>query len=221
LAALSERADPVAVTFIPNGVDPDRFQPPAQRPPEPFRFLFVGRLNDQKDVGLLLAAVAELSHSAKRPFRLSIVGDGPLRGSLRQRATSLGIDGLVDWLDWLPREQMPSIYQSAHCVVNPSHYEGMPNVILEAMACAIPVIVSDVAGNRDVVEDGKSGMVVPRDSREGLVKAMARALREQPYIENLGACARNRVVERYSWDVATLQYIKLLERGIESKTLSS
>jgi glycosyltransferase involved in cell wall biosynthesis len=216
LAALSESADPIAVTYIPNGVDLERFRPPAQRPPGPFHFLFVGRLNEQKNVGLLLEAVAELSRSTKLPFRVSIVGEGPLRDSLRQRATSLGLDGLVDWVKWLPREEMPAIYQSAHCVVNPSHYEGMPNVVLEAMACAVPVIVSDVAGNRDVVEEGKSGLIVPHDSREGLMEAMARALREQPEFESLGASARSRVAERYSWDAATSQYVGLLARSTES-----
>jgi glycosyltransferase involved in cell wall biosynthesis len=213
LAALSERADPVAVRIIPNGVDLERFRPPAQRPQEPFRFLFVGRLNEQKNVGLLLEAVAELARTVRRPFRLSIVGDGPLRGALRERAALLELDGLVDWVTWLPREQMPAIYRSAHCVVNPSHYEGMPNVVLEAMACAVPVIVSDVAGNRDVVEDGRTGLVVARDSREELVEAMARALREQPYLESLGVRARTLVAERYSWDAATLQYVDLLARG--------
>lgn len=220
LAAMSENADPIAVRFIPNGVDLERFKPAAHRPHGPFRFLFVGRLNEQKNVGLLLEAVAALSGSENPPFRVSIVGDGPLYDSLRKHAASLGIDGFVDWVKWLSRQQMPALYQSAHCVINPSHYEGMPNVVLEAMACAVPVIVSDVAGNRDVVEHGKSGIVVPHNDREGLVAAMARALREQSYLESLGATARSRA-EQYSWDAATLQYIALLARDTESKTLGN
>jgi glycosyltransferase involved in cell wall biosynthesis len=218
LAALSASADPVAVTFIPNGVDLERFRPPAQRPLEPFRFLFAGRLHDQKNVGLLLEAAAELSRSANRPFRVSIVGDGPLRDSLRQRAAVLQLDGIVDWVDWLPREQMPAVYQAAHCIVNPSHYEGMPNVVLEAMACAVPVIVSNVAGNRDLVQAGKGGWVVAVDSREELVEAMAQALRERPHLDDRGASARSFVAERFSWDATTLQYIDLLARGAEPES---
>lgn len=217
LATLSERADPIAVKFIPNGVDLERFRPSAQRPPEPFHFLFVGRLNEQKNVGVLLEAVAELSRTTALPFRVSIVGDGPLRGSLRQRASVLGLDALVDWVQWLPREQMPALYRSAHCVINPSRYEGMPNVVLEAMACAIPVIVSDVAGNRDLVENGKNGFVVPCDSPGELKQAMALALGDQPGLEILGAGAR-RCAERHSWDAATVQYIDLLARGLKSAT---
>jgi glycosyltransferase involved in cell wall biosynthesis len=213
LAALSENADPIVVRIIPNGVDLERFRPPARRPPEPFRFLFVGRLNEQKNVGLLLDAVAALARAGNRPFRVSIVGDGPLHGVLRERATLLELDGLVDWVTWLPREEMPAIYRSAHCVVNPSHYEGMPNVVLEAMACAIPVIVSNVAGNRDVVEHGSNGLIVAHDSREELVAAMARALREQSYLESLGVRARTQVAERYSWDAATLRYLDLFARN--------
>ena len=217
LAALSESADPIAVKIIPNGVDLERFRPSRQRPPEPFHFLFAGRLNEQKNVGLLLEAIAESLRSANRPFRVSIVGDGPLRGSLRQRATQLELDGVVDWVEWLPRGQMPAMYQSAHCVINPSHYEGMPNVVLEAMACAVPVIVSNVAGNRDVVEDGNCGWVVAHDSCAALVDAMAKALGEEAPLESLGARARRYVEERYSWDSTTLQYIDLLARGAESE----
>lgn len=218
LAVMSENADPIAVRFIPNGVDLERFKPAAHRPSDPFRFLFVGRLNEQKNVGLLLEAAAALSRSGNPPFRVSIVGDGPLHHSLRKHAASLGIDGFVDWVKWLTRDQMPAVYQSAHCVINPSHYEGMPNVVLEAMACAVPVIVSDVAGNRDIVENDKSGIVVPHNDCKGLVAAMARALREQNYLETLGAHARSRA-EQYSWDATTLQYIDLFASGAESKTL--
>ncbi len=209
LAALSERADPVAVRFIPNGIDLVRFHPPAQRPAGPFRFLFVGRLNEQKNVALLLDAAAELVRREAPPFRLSIVGDGPLHDALRVRASSLGLDDRIDWVKWLPREAMPATYQAAHCVVNPSHYEGMPNVVLEAMACAVPVIVSDVAGNRDVVVDGESGLVVHGDDRDALAAALSRVLREPSLPEALGAGAR-RAAEQYSWDTTTARYVDLL-----------
>jgi glycosyltransferase involved in cell wall biosynthesis len=211
LAALSERADPVAVQTIPNGVNLERFRPVPQDLPAPFHFLFVGRLNEQKNVGLLLDAIAALARVAGAPFRVSIVGDGPLRAALRARAAELGVEERVAWVEWLPRERMPALYQSAHCVVNPSHYEGMPNVVLEAMACGVPVIVSDVAGNRDVVDEGVNGWIVEHDSRDALVDAMARALRDPDGLAAMGGRARRIVAERYSWDATTSRFIGLLQ----------
>jgi glycosyltransferase involved in cell wall biosynthesis len=216
LAKLSQDADPVAVAMIPNGVDLERFQPGPAPPAEPFHFLFVGRLNAQKNVDLLLAATAELRRGAPPPFRLSIVGDGPLAPALHERADALGLQDLITWERWLPRERMPAVYRSAHCLVNPSHYEGMPNVVLEAMACGVPAIVSDVAGNRDVVESGANGIVVAHDSRGELVDAMSRVLRERERLAALGRRARALARERHSWDAATLRFIELLSPGAKT-----
>lgn len=210
LAELSQRADALPAAVIPNGVDVSRFCPAQLRPPDPFCFLFVGRLSEQKNVALLLDAAAELYHRAEGGFRLRIVGDGPLRDRLGERAVRLGLAGVVEWVRWLPRERMPETYRSAHCVVNPSHYEGMPNVVLEAMACAVPVIVSDVAGNRDVVVDGHCGLIVAPDNREELALAMAKALSSRGHFESMGANARAHVAARYSWEAATRAYVELL-----------
>ena len=217
LAALSERADPIPVQMIPNGVDFERFSPALTPPSAPFHFLFVGRLNEQKNVALLLRALAQLAASTQVPFRASIVGNGPLRAGLRSLATDLGLDGSVEWIDWLPRDRMPALYQSANCIVNPSHYEGMPNVVLEAMACAVPAIVSDVAGNRDVVRHGEDGLVVAHDSLPALVEAMSRALGDPGYLAYLGARARVCAVQRFSWDATTSGFIDVLSQANKAK----
>lgn len=214
LAELSMRADPQPVAVVPNGVDLDRFFPATRPTMDPFHFLFVGRLNAQKNVTLLLDCVAELRRRSVPPFRLSIVGDGPLGAQLKERAAGLGLgDDVVQWVRWLPRERMPETYRSADCVVNPSHYEGMPNVILEAMACGVPVIVSDVAGNRDVVVQGKSGLVIPADDGEALVTAMSRALAQREQFVALGREARDHVAANYSWAAATRRYLDFFSAG--------
>jgi glycosyltransferase involved in cell wall biosynthesis len=210
LAELSRRVDPAPVTVIPNGVDVERFRPADRPPPEPCRFHFLGRLNEQKNVGLLLDAVDDLRRRAIAPFRLLIVGDGPLRDDLLRQARALGLDEVVEWMRWVPRESMAAIYQGAHCVVNPSHYEGMSNVVLEAMACALPVIVSDVAGNRDLVRDAQDGWVVAHDSRSALAEAMANALRARDVLRPLGEHARRSVTSGHSWDSVTSGYVQLL-----------
>jgi glycosyltransferase involved in cell wall biosynthesis len=212
LAELSQRADPVPVRVIANGVDLLQFSPPARPPEEPLRFLFVGRLNEQKNVTVLLKAVAALAAGAPRPFRVSIVGDGPLAGALHDEAAALSLEPLIDWRPWLPREEMPALYRSAHCLVNPSLYEGMPNVVVEAMACALPVILSDVAGNRDVVADGDTGRLTPVSDVPALAAAMRSVIDDPGAARSLGARARAEVERRYSWEATTRAYVELFSR---------
>lgn len=209
LAKMSQAADPIPVVSIPNGVDLDAFRPAGAPPAEPFNFLFVGRFNEQKNVQSLLDAAALLRDDG-RAFRLSIVGDGPLRDELVHRADTLQLGDQLQWRQWLAREEMPTLYQSAHCLVNPSHYEGMPNVVLEAMACGIPAVVSDVAGNRDVVAHERSGLVVPPNDPRALAHAMARLMADRTLAMTLGAAARAHVEARYSWEATTRAYLELL-----------
>lgn len=211
LAKMSQAADPVPVVSIPNGVDLDVFRAASAPPSEPFNFLFVGRFNEQKNVRSLLDAAARLRDEGSA-FSLSIVGDGPLRDELLARANTLQLGDRVRWRQWLAREEMPALYRSAHCLVNPSHYEGMPNVVLEAMACGIPAVVTDVAGNRDVVSHERSGLVVPPNDPRALARAMARLMADRTLCMALGAAARAHVEERYSWEATTRAYIELLPK---------
>lgn len=212
LRALSEAVDPYPVSMIPNGVDCSQFRPqPERHHRDGFVFLFVGRLNDQKNVGLLLSAFADLC-ADEGLCCLRIVGDGPMRNSLRSLAGALGIADRVQWLGWLSRQDLRECYCAADCLVNPSLYEGMPNVVLEAMACALPVIVSNVAGNRDVVVDRDTGIVFASDDRKALHAAMLRIVRSPELRERLGQRARLDVRDRYSWEATADAYVRLFQR---------
>jgi glycosyltransferase involved in cell wall biosynthesis len=116
------------VGVIPNGVDSAYFVPPAGKPPpQPFRWLFVGRLQAQKNLGWLIARLAALTDLS---WELHIVGDGPSRGEWQQLAQSLGVAPRLTWHGWLPREQILPCYQNAHALAQPSLYEGMANTVL-------------------------------------------------------------------------------------------
>ncbi len=212
LKELSESADPLEVTVIPNGVDTVAFTPKGRLPDGMFRFLFVGRLTSQKNVALLLEAANIVQRASKVPFLIEIVGEGPLEKDLRAQSLRLGIDGIVRWKRWLAREEMPGCYASADCLVNPSRYEGMPNTVLEAMACALPVVVSDVAGNRDTVERNVSGLIVTDNDPVALADAMRSLLEDQASAAAMGLAARKRVSERFSWEAAALAYMKVFDR---------
>ncbi|WP_431680389.1 glycosyltransferase family 4 protein [Kitasatospora sp. KL5] len=134
------------VFTVPNGVGRQYFMPVRTPEPGPLRLLYVGRLSAQKNVARLLDAMA----LTERPVRLRIVGDGELRSRLEARARQLGPE-TVEFAGGLHGEDLVAAYAAADVFVLPSDREGMPLVALEAMAAALPVIATDVPGNRELL----------------------------------------------------------------------
>ena len=154
LRKMAEIADPFPVRVIPNGVDTEFFIPAHSRPARNesvLRILFVGRFQQQKNLPFLFRQVAQLPTTT---FELHLVGDGPDRKHLEGLARKLGIASAIKWHGWMSPGTLRHVYQSADCLVNASQYEGMPNIVLEAMARGLPVIASRVPGNDELVRDG-------------------------------------------------------------------
>ena len=210
LKALSERVDPISVQVIPNGVDTCYFRPGASNSARPFTFLFVGRFQSQKNLDFLLEAVSRLRQVVAVQFRMVFVGDGPLRNELQRRSIALGIADVVTWHGWCSKEQLLAHYQSSDCFLNPSLYEGMPNAVLEAMACGLPVLASNVPGNNAVVTHGETGLLFRLDDLALLVADMQRVLIDQSLSSRMGNNGRTKVAADYSWNSVALSYVSLL-----------
>jgi glycosyltransferase involved in cell wall biosynthesis len=209
LKALSEATDPVGVKVISNGVDTDFFRPCAVRGERPFTLLFVGRFHAQKNLAFLLEAVAALRREAAIPFRLVMVGDGPMRSELQQRCSDAGLDDVVTWHGWCDKERLLKHYHDADCLLNPSLCEGMPNTVLEAMACALPVLASDVPGNDAAVVHGETGTLFELGDVRQSVDAMHRMIAEPAIGRMMGAAGRRRVLRDFSWETAARRYVDL------------
>jgi glycosyltransferase involved in cell wall biosynthesis len=132
------------------------------------RFLFVGRLNAQKGIGILLDALAAGGSGAS----LDVVGDGPDRASLETRSDQLGIGSRVTFHGPRSQEQLVSLYRAATAVVIPSEHEGLGLVAVEAHLCETPVIAFRSGGLSDVVSDGSSGLLTPPGDVRALSAAM-------------------------------------------------
>jgi len=199
------------VAYIPGGVELDRFQRHQRRAPgQELRLLSVARLAPQKGLEVLLEALACLPEAERSRVSLTVVGDGPLRPRLEALATR-GLSGRVRFLGWQPRDELPSIYTSADVFVLPSLEEGMPTVVLEAMASGLPIVMTDVGGARELVQDDENGLVVTPGSSAALAGALFQVIERQGRLTEWGEASVRRV-ESFSWERVAGQYLSLAER---------
>jgi glycosyltransferase involved in cell wall biosynthesis len=212
LRKLAEAADPFPVRTIPNGVDTAFFKPaPADHETKGgrrFRILFAGRLQAQKNLPLLFQQLAQLPSAS---YELHLVGDGPLNAHLRALANDLGIAAAITWHGWLSRSALREVYRSADCLVNPSLYEGMPNVVLEAMACGKPIIASRVAGNDAVVQEGVTGFLFSLNKPATLRELLQTLLSDPIRAAEMGRKGREWTERNFSWSRVAAAYVQLFE----------
>ena len=210
LQALAQRsASEVSVQVIPNGVDVERFHPaPHARKNGPIRLLFVGRLVYQKGLDLLLQALALMPSGSD--VILEVVGDGDARPDLEAMVGAMGISERISFAGWCPRSEMPLRYQATDIFVLPSRDEGMPNVVLEAMACGLPVIVTRIAGNEELVQEGETGLLVPCEDPVALAQALARLAADGESRRRMGRAGRALVEQYYTWRRAAEAYLALI-----------
>lgn len=209
----------VPTRLLPNGVDARRFIPagPTERATLRARFglpaeepvaLFVGRLEHRKGLDILLAAWADLVRRPNAP-RLLIAGPGPADMWARE-AQALGVQGRITFLG--ERADVADLYRAADLLVFPSRAEGCPNVILEAMASALPVVATDVAGNQEVVgEDCKAGWLVPTEAPAALSEAVRTLVAAPTLRREMGGAGRATVLERFDVNRVGAQYLSLYE----------
>ena len=224
-----------AIRLVPHGVDVTRFRPAIDVPGERvsadgvaidvageragLRILAVGRLVEKKGYDVLLDALALLAAAAPaRPFTCRIVGDGPLAGRLRARAAALGIDSLVTFAGAQPREAVAAEYAAADIFVQASvvlpdgDRDGIPNVLLEAMASGLPVVASDVAGIPEAVTDGETGLLVPGSDPAALAGAIATLLADPGLRAALGRAGRASTVDRFDRGAAVRTVAALIRQ---------
>ena len=190
------------MTVLPNGVDVDAWRSDektraaARRElglQDEFLWLAVGRLDRVKDYPTLLKAMA----AVPAPARLIIAGRGPLLLSLARLSSHLGLSERVKFLGF--ERGIRRWLHAADGFVLASRWEGLPMVLLEAAACSLPSVATDVPGSREVVLDGETGTLVPPLDASALAWAMTAMMRTPAEVRRLmGARARQRVVEHFS-----------------------
>lgn len=188
------------------GLAESAFSGPAAPLPDDPAFLSVGRFSPEKGHLLLIDAFAAV-HAARPSARLVLAGDGPMRGMLEARIADLGLEDVVRITGWVTSDQVRDELRNAQALVHPSFTEGLPVVIMEAMAEHRPVISTYIAGIPELVRDGDTGWLLPAGQVEDLAQAMLTcATTPAERLKVMGAAGHDRVRARHD---ATTEAAKL------------
>lgn len=186
------------ISVIPNGRDSDRYRTlhPDESAVSPPRMIFVGALEDGKRPDLFLDVVEELNKQGLK-FQAAVVGDGPLRTRLEGRAAALNVELMG------VREDVPELLRESAVLVMTSKRdtEGMPGVLIEAGLSGIPVVSTEAAGVRDVIDDGETGWIISDDDVDRLVDRVEVLLQEPHVRVRMGALARELMLCRFDLEV--------------------
>ncbi len=175
----------------------------------------VARLTDQKGHIYLIKAAPEIVKKFPS-VKFVLVGDGPLRDSLKAEIAKLGLSCNFEFLGF--RNDVNELLNSFDIFVLPSLFEGLPNVLLEAMACAKPIVATSVAGVPEVVVDGFTGLLVPPKNPEALAKRISALLENEELMVKMGKEARKRVENNFSLTTQVDNFQALYSKLIDSQS---
>ena len=209
------------ITQLYNGVDTASFMPDAHQaiegcPFDPSRTWIVGTvgrmqaIKDQVNLARAFVRALALAPELRATLRLVMIGEGPLRARAQEVLAEAGAGDLA----WLPgqRDDVAWVLRGLHCFVLPSLAEGISNTILEAMATGIPVIATRVGGNPELVEDGRTGTLVPSADADALARAIIGLARDPSRAGAFGRAGRARVEARFSLAGMLDGYARLYDR---------
>ena len=214
-AAEVERAAGAAPRLLRHGVDLTAFR--ATSPPNgsPVRLLAVGRMVEKKGFDVLLESLMLVD----RPVRLQMVGTGVLQSMIERAIETHGLSDRVELVGRLTHAELPAAYAGADIVVVPSivdrqgDRDGLPNVVLEAMASGRPVIASDVAAIGTAVRDEQTGLLVPPGDAAVLAKAITALVEDPARRLRLGAAAREMVQREFDLEACSAEFCAALEQA--------
>ncbi len=193
-----------------NGVDEKKFSPINNQEKKPSYILFTGVLRARKGLFDLINC-ATIVNKKLPNTKFVICGAGPLLQKLQDQVRRLGLREQIIFTGRVSREKLVQLYQNATIQVVPSIYEGLPTVVLEGMACGLPVIVTDIGGSRDLISSGKNGFIVPVRSPEEMAEKILILMNDEPTRIRIGQNARLTILNNYTWDLIADNFIKLYE----------
>lgn len=201
--------DKKPIDVIYNGVDTEKFYPDnTKRNSEQINLLFISRLIERKGLQYIIPKLQEIQNASDKPVHLTIVGDGPYREHLEELADQYSVKDMITFAGQKDKEELLPYYQAGDIFVFPSKREGMPNAVLEAMACGMPIVMTPCEGSRELV-DGNGTIC----SAESMADAITEMMHSQNTVKVYGEESFKRAKEKFSWNSIVTQYTELLERS--------
>lgn len=198
------------ILVIPNGVDMMGTGDTAQagENPAPLQILFVSRLIERKGLQHFIPQLRALRESIARGVRLTVVGDGPYGDELKRLCKECGVEDIVSFEGQRDKRELPAYYSSGDVFILPSKKEGMPNVVLEAMAAGLPIVMTPCQGSDELI-DG-NGFAVPAESFGEKLNYLCTHSDE---MKRMGARSRELAEERFTWSATAGAYMDLFRRA--------
>ena len=210
------------VHAIPKGVDAERFRPDGPDMRATFGLagrrlvLSVGRFVPIKNMALLLDALARM-RQVDPAVHLLLVGEGPEQRALERQAARLGVDSAVSFAGYVPQDQMAPYYRAADVFALASEFDNSPSVVLEAMACGVPVVASDVGGVAEYVRTDRGGSLVPRGDAPAMARALGQWLGDADRRRAASAFNRQLVLERFSWRASAERLLEVYREVLDRR----
>ncbi len=202
------------VLVFPNGVDTDVFCPLPGKSyaGDTINLLFISRLIERKGLQYVIPYLKEIEEKSGKKIHLTIVGDGPYRQTLESLAKENGTREMISFKGQKDKNELLPYYQSADIFIFPSKKEGMPNAVLEAMACALPVVMSPCQGSKELI-DG-NGIIADSDLNR-FPESLMQLISESPEkLTHLSENSRQRAIDHFSWKSVADSYIDVFNRLI-------
>ena len=170
---------------------------------------YIGRLSEEKGTLNFVKAIPEISKE-KDDLEFLIGGDGQLCDKIKKHLDENNLNDKVNLAGWIPHDKLPDYLNELKLVVLPSYTEGLPNIMLEAMACGTPVLATSVGAIPDLITDGETGFIMEANSPACIARNVMRVL-EHPDLERIVGNARALVEREFTYEVAVEQYKMILE----------
>ncbi len=198
-----------------NGVDIEKFYPTEKELDDNIQLLFVSRLIERKGLQYVIPKMNDLANETGKDISLLIVGDGPYRKDLEALVDNYDCRNRVEFIGQKDKDELLEYYQKGDIFVFPSKKEGMPNAVLEAMACGLPIVMSPCQGSSELIRG--NGIITDTDLKQ-FYKGIFELVRKTPYeLHVLGDVSRQIVEKHFSWQKVAKEYEQLFEEIIVKK----
>lgn len=203
--------DPQKIQLVHLFVDTEKFSPDRQFDERPLVIGMCGRLAHSKRIVESIQAFHQLKDKYPN-YKMEIAGNGPLMRKCQQLIEQLGETDRIRLLGWVDNDSLPHYIRRWRLMLAPTNYEGIPNSLLEAMACGTPALSSPVGGIPDVIENGVDGWLLPDNKPETIARWLDSLLEDQAKLAEASVQSRKKVLERYSFMPALHNFRKFAQR---------